>query len=99
MLTTLKPPKYRPPKEVVLDYSEFRGGINTLFRQTELRNNELSQADNLYLIGAGGPTKRGGTQNYFLSGATGYGRGLISAKSNIEPIEALAITDSGYFNK
>lgn len=99
MLAPFNPPQFVPPKELVLDYTNFRGGLNTLFRQTELRANELAQADNLILIGSGAPTKRWGTQDFFLAGATGYGRGLLGVKSTSNTVEVLAITDWGILVK
>ena len=92
-------PQYKPPKDIELDYPQFRGGLNTLFRQTELKKNELAQADNLYLIGSGIPTKRWGSQDYFLSAVTGYGRGLIGVKSNAGTIEVLSLSDWGILTK
>jgi hypothetical protein len=62
---------YTPPKAVSFDWTSFSGGLNSLLRPTELKANELSQADNLWLVGAGIPTKRPGTSNYFMGNATG----------------------------
>src|SRR3990167_2880558 len=64
-------PKYVPPRGISFSWENFRGGINTLLRPTELKPNELSQADNLWLVGEGVPTKRPGTADYFLGNATG----------------------------
>ena len=99
MLKPYSPPPYKPPKEITLDYKEFRGGWNNLFKPTELKSNELVQADNLILTGSGVPTKRWGSQNYFLSGATGSGRGLHWAKSATGTSELLSLTDWGYLTK
>jgi hypothetical protein len=62
---------YTPPKEVSFSWDSFRAGLNTLLRPTELKPNELSQADNLWLVGEGIPTKRPGTSNYYMGNATG----------------------------
>lgn len=62
---------YNPPKAVSFDWEGWRAGLNTLLRPTELKPNELAQADNLWLIGSGIPTKRPGTANYFMANATG----------------------------
>lgn len=64
-------PAYKPPKNASFDWDNFRGGLNTLLRPTELKENELAQADNLMLVGQGIPTKRPGTKDYFLANATG----------------------------
>lgn len=92
-------PTFPTPKEVTIDYQNFRGGLNLLYRQTELRPAELAQADNLYLIGLGIPTKRWGSQNYYAAGATGYGRGLLSVKSSSGTKELLGMTDWGILTK
>ena len=99
MLEKVKLPKYVAPKEILLDYKEFRGGWNNLFRQTELRTNELAYADNLMLTGSGVPTKRWGTADYFQSGATGYGRGIYWAKSANATSVLLSMTDWGYMTR
>src|SRR3990167_3462562 len=64
-------PRYVPPRGISFNWNNFRGGLNTLLRPTELKPNELSQADNLWLVGEGVPTKRPGQANYFLGNATG----------------------------
>jgi hypothetical protein len=99
MLTKTNTPKYSPPKELNLDYKDFRGGWNNLFKPTEVRQNELVQADNLVLTGSGVPTKRWGSRNYFLASPTGYGRGLVWAKSANATSELLVLTDWGYLTK
>ena len=99
MLRKLNTPFFRAPRDLTINYSDFKGGVNTLFRQIELRPNELAQADNLILTGRGVPTKRWGSQDYFLSGATGYGRGLFRAKKTGVDPEILAVTDWGYLTK
>lgn len=99
MLNRIRTPSYSNPKTLHLDYKDFKGGLNSLFRQTEVRANELCRADNLLLIGSGIPTKRWGSQNYNLAGATGYGRGLFSVKSALGTIELLSLTDAGIFTK
>lgn len=99
MLGRIRQTTFTPPRELSIKYQDFRGGLNLLFRQTELRPNELAQSDNLLLIGSGVPTKRWGSQNYFLAGATGYGRGLFGAKSTSEVNELLGITDWGFLTK
>src|SRR5258706_11517788 len=98
---------YKAPKILQLDWNSFRGGVDTLLRQTEIKDTELAQADNLQLVGLGVPTKRGGTNNYFLTApsvATGAQqvRGLKGAlfASGISGVnELLALSDSGFLVK
>jgi len=91
-------PAYKPPKDEEFDWNQFRGGLNTLLRDTEINGAELSKADNLVLVGSGVPTKAWGTDDYFLSGATCSVRGLFGYYTS-SVNELLAITDDGYFNK
>jgi len=99
--------KYKPPKTLVVDWNTWRGGLNTLLRQTEIKDDELAQADNLILVGRGVPTKRPGSDNYFLTGssvATGAQqvRGLKSVNfaSGVTGVaELLALTDEGLLTK
>lgn len=99
MLTQLKTPPFRPPKELVVSWDTFRKGLNTLLRETEVDGSELTQATNLLLIGSGVPTKRWGSQDYYLSGATGYGRGVLPIKQANGTIDVLSITDWGILVK
>jgi hypothetical protein len=99
MLRRFPPATFKEPKSASLDWNNFRGGWNSFLRQTELSNNELSDATNLMLIGLGVPTKRWGTEDYFTAGATGYGRGLIFGKDSSDNRVLLAITDWGYLTK
>ena len=70
--------RYTYPRtgETEANWDNFRLGLNTILRETELKKNELAQADNLILTGSGVPTRRWGSNNYFLAGATGSIRGL-----------------------
>lgn len=98
---------YKPPKTLQLDWDNFKGGLDLLLRQTEIKDNELAQADNLKLVGQGVPTKRDGTDNYFLTApsvATGSQRvrGLKYANfaSGVSGVnELLAISDWGIMVK
>lgn len=99
--------KYKPPKTLQLDWGSWKGGLNTLLRQTEIKDNELAQMNNLKLVGKGVPSKREGTDNYFLAGssaATGSQRvrglkGVKFASGASGVNELLAITDEGYLVK
>src|SRR3990167_10436053 len=94
-----KEPFYRQPKEVGFNWDNFAGGLNTLFEETEIANNELAQANNLMLKGKGIPTKRWGTVLYFNSSATGAVRGMGGFYEVDGTNELLAITDEGYLNQ
>lgn len=102
-----KEPGYKPPKTLQLDWNTFRGGLNTLLRQTEIKDNELAQADNLKLVGQGVPTKREGTGDYFLTSssvATGTQRvrglkGVLFASGASGINELLALSDYGILVK
>lgn len=99
--------KYTPPKIIQLDWNDWKGGLNTLLRQTEIKDNQLAQADNLKLVGQGVPTKREGTANYFLTSpsvATGSQqvrglKGVVFASGVSGVNELLAISDNGLLVK
>lgn len=98
---------YKPPKEVQEDWNNFKGGLNTLLKQTEIKDAELAQADNLKLVGLGVPTKREGSANYFLTApsvATGSQRvrglkGVLFASGTSGVNELLALSDYGFLVK
>lgn len=100
-------PAYKPPKTLQADWMDWKGGLNTLLRQTEIKDNELAQSDNLKLVGKGVPTKREGSANYFLTApsvATGAQRvrglkGVLFASSASGVNELLAISDWGQLVK
>lgn len=90
---------YKPGKDIVANWDSFRRGLNTLLRETELKSNELAQADNIMLVGSGVPTRRWGSANYFLAGATGAVRGLKGYYKSDNTNELLSLTDSGLLVK
>ena len=92
-------PPYKAKRPAIFSWDNFRGGLNTLLRESELKGNELTRAQNIMLIGAGIPTKRWGTQNYFLSGAAGSVRGLKGFYQKDGTNQLLAITDDGYLTQ
>ena len=94
-----KYPEFKSLRKVKFDWGSFKGGLNTLFKDTEIKASELAQAQNLILIGEGVPTKRWGTQLYFNSSATGVVRGMSGFYQLDGTNELLAITDEGYLNK
>lgn len=92
--------KFKSKKPVVEDWKDFSKGLNLLLRPTELKNDELAQADNLLLTGKGVPTGRWGTLQYFTAGATGVVRGFAEYKSNDgTQSDFLALSDAGYLVK
>lgn len=98
MTVSLKnPPQFKPNKDQNVKWSSFNGGLNTLFKPTELRPNELSQADNIMYIGFGTPTGRWGSNLYNQAGEGGRVR-LLDAyyNSNTSTNLLLSVTDSGY---
>jgi hypothetical protein len=107
LFSDTREPSYKPPKTLQLDWDTFKGGLNVLLRQTEIKDNELAQADNLKLVGKGVPTKREGTDNYFLTApsvATGSQRirglkGVLFASSASGVNELLALSDWGILVK
>jgi hypothetical protein len=100
---SIKYPTFKPQKDSEISWDSFNGGLNTLYRPTELRPNELAQADNIMLVGKGTPTGRWGSTSYFLAG-TGRVR-LLNAfynsgnASGASTNQLLAITDQGLLNK
>ena len=93
---------FNPSKPVQFNWKTFRKGLNLLLQDTEIAVDELSQADNIILVGKGVPTKRWGSSAYYQAGnATGTVRGLMgfypSGASGTR--ELLAITDDGFLTK
>jgi hypothetical protein len=94
-----KPPETKFPTTLKFDWDNFGGGLNTLFKDTELKNNELAQATNLMLVGKGIPTKRWGTALYHLSGGAGSVRGLSGFYQVNGTNQLLAISDQGFLTR
>lgn len=101
-LTALKPPKFRPPKELVASWATWRKGWNIFLRDNEIDVKEMSKAENLILTGSGIPTKRWGTELHFNSGpsitdtATNM---VLPIKSNTGVQEILSFGSWGYLTK
>lgn len=94
-----KVPSFSPPKDIQVLADSFNGGLDTLLRPTEIKDNELAQADNIMLVGKGVPTGRWGSEKYFLAGA-GKVR-LLDSYINVQAgqNDLLAISDLGYLVK
>lgn len=93
-----KTPEYRPRKEIVKEWKEFRKGLNLFKRPTELGNDELAVANNVMLKGSGTVTGRWGSSVYFTANATGSVRGIgdiVTSSIN----QLFALTDQGYLAK
>lgn len=93
-------PAFKASKDLDIKWETFNGGWNNLFKPTELRPNELAQADNLMLIGAGTPTGRWGTVPYYLGGEAGSIRLLDAYYNSLTSQNILLdISDSGLLVK
>jgi len=93
-------PNYKPQRDIEIKWESFNGGWNAIFKPTELRENELAQADNAMLIGKGTPTGRWGSEIYNLTGEAGKIRLLDAYYNSLTSVNyLLAITDSGYLTK
>jgi len=93
-------PSYKSSRDVAANWETFRKGLNILLQDTEIGADELSEADNIVLVGKGVPTKRWGTQLYFQAGlATGSVRGLGGFNQSDGTVELLALSDAGYLTK
>lgn len=91
---------FTPSKDLELNWDGFNGGLNTYFKPTELKQNELSQADNLMLTGRGAPTGRWGSALYNKAGEAGRVRLLDAYYNSLTSVNyLLSITDSGYLTK
>lgn len=95
-----KPRSFKPPKTIEVDWKGWNKGWNNFFRALEIEDNELSQADNLMLVGKGTPTKRWGSKVEYQPGDTGRVR-FFEQYRNVQNsvTELLAITDDGYLTK
>lgn len=93
-------PSYKPRKDLVAEWDNFRSGLNLLLRPTELKRTEYSQGDNIMLVGAGVPTGRWGTSTYFTVNATGSIRGFATY-NNLTSLtnELIGLSDQGYLAK
>lgn len=101
-ITALKPPKFKPPKELVANWQTWRKGWNIFLRDNEINVKEMAKAENLILTGSGIPTKRWGTELHFNSGpsitdaATNM---VLPIKSNTDVREILSFGSWGYLTK
>lgn len=87
----------RPTSEKVVTYSSARKGLNTFLLDNELGSEEVRDATNLRLVGAGILEPRPGT-GAFYTADTSTVRFLTDFYLNSN-VDILAITDSGYLTK
>ena len=92
-------PTFVPTKVREIKWDSFNGGWNNLYKPTELRPNELAQADNLLLVGKGTPTGRWGSVQYanFGTNPVRLLDGFYNSAGSINQL--LAVTDDGYLYK
>ena len=92
-------PSFSPQRIFEANYQGFSGGLNTFYKATEIKKDELAKADNCMLIGKGVVTSRWGTEEYFQAG-TGDVK-YMDVYNNISTgnRELLALTDAGYLVK
>lgn len=97
MIPPTRTPTYRPAKDREVRWDNFKGGWNNLFKPTELKPNELAQADNLMLVGEGVPSGRWGSEVFNLAGTAGKIRLLDAYYNSLTSTNyLLTITDQGY---
>lgn|SRR3990167_820955 len=94
-----KIPQFKPRKSLQFDWNNWKGGLNTFFKATEISGNEVSQFDNLMLVGKGIPTKRWGDDIYFLSGSVGAVRGLRAFYQKDGTKQLLSVDDNGLLTR
>lgn len=93
-------PRYRPQRELEAEWEQFSRGLNLLLRPTELGRDELSQADNIMLVGEGIPTGRWGTSRFFNPSTSGIIRGFGTYRDPKTAVsEIFTLTDEGYIYK
>lgn len=98
-LTSLAPPKYVSPKETVIQWNNWRKGLNLLLRESEIDKSEMVVATNLLLVGSGVPSKRWGSQDFFLSSPTGATNFILPIKDSSDNQQTIALTDWGILTK
>jgi len=94
-LTNTRIPRFKGGKTSVANWDNFRRGLNTLLKDTEIKADELSESTNIVLVGKGVPTKRWGYSQRYMSGFTGSVRGLIGYYTSSGGNELVSITDHG----
>lgn len=90
---------FRPQRTVEVMFRGFNGGLNNFFQDTEIKRNELSDAENTLLTGQGVVTGRWGSEKLFLAGS-GQVR-YLDEYQNIQTntSDLIAVTDLGYLVK
>lgn len=89
-------PAYKPQPISEIDRPSFKGGWNNYYKATEIKEDELVASENLMLIGAGIPTGRWGSENFYLAGS-GYVRFIDSFNNiNTNTNVLFSLSDLGY---
>lgn len=94
-----KIPAFSPQRIFEASYTGFSGGLNTFFKATEIKKDELVKADNCMLIGKGVVTSRWGSEVYFQAGSGEVKYMDVYNNINTGTRDLLALTDAGYLVK
>jgi hypothetical protein len=92
-------PSFSPQKIYEAKYEGFSGGLNTFYKPTEIKKDELVKADNCMLIGKGVVTSRWGSETYFTAGSGDVKFIDVYNNINTGTRDLLALTDAGYLVK
>jgi hypothetical protein len=92
-------PAFTPQRIFEANYTDFSGGLNTFYKATETKKDELVKADNCMLIGKGVVTSRWGSEKYFEAGSGEVKFLDVYNNINTSTRELLALTDAGYLVK
>jgi hypothetical protein len=92
-------PSFSPQKIFEANYQGFSGGLNTFYKPTEIKKDELAVANNCMLIGKGVVTSRWGSEKYFQAGTGDVKYMDVYNNINTGARDLLAMTDAGYLVK
>lgn len=100
-LTRSNVPKFVPPREAVASWDSWKKGLNLLLRENEIDKQEIVNATNLILKGAGIPTRRWGSDTYFTTApSTSYQtRFVMRIKNTNQSQQVLALSTWGILVK
>lgn len=100
-LTRNNAPKFVPPREAVASWDSWKKGLNLLLRETEVDKQEIVNATNLILKGAGIPTRRWGSDTYFTTAPTSsyQTRFVMRIKDTNQNQQVLALSTWGVLVK
>jgi hypothetical protein len=92
-------PSFSPQRIFEANYTGFSGGINTFYKPTEIKKDELVKADNCMLIGKGVVTSRWGSETFFNAGSGDVKYMDVYNNIDTSSRDLLALTDAGYLVK